>query len=269
MAGDTDQLRGRVVLVDEHRTTRVSSAVNGQEPCEEELDHEQPTRRADWKPQAGQCIGESKWRPLELCYWPEQGALPAKGKEYPEHGCGGALPLASEAMPAQASADTPQLLTIDCSSAVTPPQDHVLDDDTWLAMCQAAFCQLSPSQDFQFSISQRPNVTRVSLSFAWTHEGVADGEVEKLSIRVPLLPVPDNGEAMRGILSRICYDYCQLLGSVQGLQASCSAQAALLQDRDREVEQLTTSSKARDRELFTKAGASVPLLHLLALNAST
>ncbi|KAJ9508258.1 hypothetical protein QJQ45_011764 [Haematococcus lacustris] len=30
-----------------------------------------------------QRIGESKWRPLELCYWPEQGALPAKGKEYP------------------------------------------------------------------------------------------------------------------------------------------------------------------------------------------
>ncbi|KAJ9524994.1 hypothetical protein QJQ45_005919 [Haematococcus lacustris] len=30
-----------------------------------------------------QRIGESKWRPLELCYWPEQGALPAKGKVYP------------------------------------------------------------------------------------------------------------------------------------------------------------------------------------------
>ncbi|KAJ9527997.1 hypothetical protein QJQ45_005566 [Haematococcus lacustris] len=25
----------------------------------------------------------AKWRPLELCYWPEQGALPSKGKEYP------------------------------------------------------------------------------------------------------------------------------------------------------------------------------------------
>ncbi|KAJ9509703.1 hypothetical protein QJQ45_011304 [Haematococcus lacustris] len=33
-----------------------------------------------------QRIGESKWRPLELWYWPEQGKLPAKGKEYPEHG---------------------------------------------------------------------------------------------------------------------------------------------------------------------------------------
>ncbi|KAJ9506607.1 hypothetical protein QJQ45_003995 [Haematococcus lacustris] len=30
-----------------------------------------------------QRIGESRWHPLELCYWPDQGALPAKGKEYP------------------------------------------------------------------------------------------------------------------------------------------------------------------------------------------
>ncbi|KAJ9508063.1 hypothetical protein QJQ45_021399 [Haematococcus lacustris] len=30
-----------------------------------------------------QRIGESRWRPLELCCWPEQGAVPAKGKEYP------------------------------------------------------------------------------------------------------------------------------------------------------------------------------------------
>ncbi|KAJ9532087.1 hypothetical protein QJQ45_003798 [Haematococcus lacustris] len=27
--------------------------------------------------------GESRWRPLELCFWPDQGALPAKGNEYP------------------------------------------------------------------------------------------------------------------------------------------------------------------------------------------
>ncbi|KAJ9513591.1 hypothetical protein QJQ45_006105 [Haematococcus lacustris] len=33
-----------------------------------------------------QRIGESKWRPLELCFWPDQGALPAKGKEYPDLG---------------------------------------------------------------------------------------------------------------------------------------------------------------------------------------
>ncbi|KAL6750953.1 hypothetical protein V8C86DRAFT_758078 [Haematococcus lacustris] len=30
-----------------------------------------------------QRIGESRWRPLELCFWPDQGKLPAKGKEYP------------------------------------------------------------------------------------------------------------------------------------------------------------------------------------------
>ncbi|KAJ9532405.1 hypothetical protein QJQ45_010472 [Haematococcus lacustris] len=179
----TDQLRGRVVLVDEHRTSRVSSAVNGKQPCEVELNTLSATRPAGWKPPAGQVeqrlvrpawsqergqpvrglvwcpvvpprkppqaprsgqaatqpaasepgpstpppakhskpaaeptkgkgkskaakakpapqpgrwldrdcnaalnmqrIGESKWRPLELCWWPEQGKLPAKGKEYP------------------------------------------------------------------------------------------------------------------------------------------------------------------------------------------
>ncbi|KAJ9517256.1 hypothetical protein QJQ45_009131 [Haematococcus lacustris] len=30
-----------------------------------------------------QRIGESRWRPLELCWLPEQAALPSKGKEYP------------------------------------------------------------------------------------------------------------------------------------------------------------------------------------------
>ncbi|KAJ9511038.1 hypothetical protein QJQ45_002864 [Haematococcus lacustris] len=179
----TDQLRGRVVLVDEHRTSRISSAVNGKQPCEVELDKLSATRPAGWKPPAGQVeprlvrpawsqergqpvrglmwcpevaprkppqaprssqaatqpaasepgpstpppaerskpaaeptkgkgkvkaakakpapqpgrwldrdcnaalnmqrIGESRWRPLELCHWPDQGALPAKGKEYP------------------------------------------------------------------------------------------------------------------------------------------------------------------------------------------
>ncbi|GFH20729.1 hypothetical protein HaLaN_17899, partial [Haematococcus lacustris] len=47
------QLQGRVVLVDEHRTTRVSSAVNGQQPCEEVLNQGLPTRPADWKPPEG------------------------------------------------------------------------------------------------------------------------------------------------------------------------------------------------------------------------
>ncbi|KAJ9529021.1 hypothetical protein QJQ45_007091 [Haematococcus lacustris] len=33
-----------------------------------------------------QRIEESRWRPLGLGYWPEQGKLPAKGKEYPSLG---------------------------------------------------------------------------------------------------------------------------------------------------------------------------------------
>ncbi|KAJ9507791.1 hypothetical protein QJQ45_019304 [Haematococcus lacustris] len=135
----TDQRRGRVVLVDEHRTSRVSSAVNGQQPLaprkppqsprssqaatqaaasepgpstplpakrskrtKAEPEAAEPTKgkgkaaKAKPAPQPGrwldrdckaalnmQRIGESKWRPLELCWWPEQTALPAKGKEYP------------------------------------------------------------------------------------------------------------------------------------------------------------------------------------------
>ncbi|KAJ9526354.1 hypothetical protein QJQ45_009823 [Haematococcus lacustris] len=183
----TDQRRGRVVLVDEHRTSRVSSAVNGQQPCESRLSKRRATRPGDWKPPACQVqhrlvrpawsqqrdqpvrgmmwcpvvapckppqdprssqeapqpgasepgpstplpakrskstkaepeaaeptkgkgkaskakpapqpgrwldrdcnaalnmqrIGESRWRPLELCWWPDQGALLAKGKQYP------------------------------------------------------------------------------------------------------------------------------------------------------------------------------------------
>ncbi|KAJ9506208.1 hypothetical protein QJQ45_000588 [Haematococcus lacustris] len=65
---------GGVVLVDEHRTTLVSSAVNGQQPCEEELDHEQPTRRADWKPPAGQ-VEHRLLRPA----WSQQRDQPVRG----------------------------------------------------------------------------------------------------------------------------------------------------------------------------------------------
>ncbi|KAJ9507056.1 hypothetical protein QJQ45_004652 [Haematococcus lacustris] len=182
----TDKWWGRVVLVDKHRTTRVSSAVNGQQPCERQLNKRRATRPVGWKPPAGQVehrlvrpawsqqrdkpvrgmmccpvvaprkppqapcsskeasqpaalepgpstplpaerskrtkaepaaeptkakakaakakpapqpgrwldrdcksalnmqrIGESRWWPLELCYWPKQAALPAKGKEFP------------------------------------------------------------------------------------------------------------------------------------------------------------------------------------------
>ncbi|KAJ9524752.1 hypothetical protein QJQ45_024358 [Haematococcus lacustris] len=50
----TDQQRGRVVLVDEHCTTLVSSAVTGQQPGGEELSKLSATRPAGWKPPARQ-----------------------------------------------------------------------------------------------------------------------------------------------------------------------------------------------------------------------
>ncbi|KAJ9509304.1 hypothetical protein QJQ45_001772 [Haematococcus lacustris] len=56
----TDQRRGRVVLVDEHCTTRGSLAGNGQQPCEEELDKLSATRPAGWKPSEGQALCSSQ-----------------------------------------------------------------------------------------------------------------------------------------------------------------------------------------------------------------
>ncbi|KAJ9534954.1 hypothetical protein QJQ45_029611, partial [Haematococcus lacustris] len=68
------QRRGRVVLVDEHRTTRVSSAVNGQQPCEEELNKLSATRPAGWKPPAGQ-VEQRLVRPA----WSQQRDQPVRG----------------------------------------------------------------------------------------------------------------------------------------------------------------------------------------------
>ncbi|KAJ9516324.1 hypothetical protein QJQ45_001051 [Haematococcus lacustris] len=70
----TDQLRGRVVLVDEHRTTRVSSAVIGKQPCEEELNTLSATRPAGWKPPAGQ-VEQRLLRPA----WSQQRDQPVRG----------------------------------------------------------------------------------------------------------------------------------------------------------------------------------------------
>ncbi|KAJ9526373.1 hypothetical protein QJQ45_009850 [Haematococcus lacustris] len=52
-----------------------------------------------------QRIRESRWRLLELCWWPEQVKLPAKGKEYPELGykrLGDKPPKALQQEPAEA-----------------------------------------------------------------------------------------------------------------------------------------------------------------------
>ncbi|KAJ9526190.1 hypothetical protein QJQ45_009654 [Haematococcus lacustris] len=108
----TDRLPGKVVAVDEFRTSRVSSAMNSPQPCEAELDRSKPTRPEDWKPKPGQVqhrllrsawskrwvdrdcnaalilqrAGEAKWRPLELCRRKHRARLPAKGKAYPALG---------------------------------------------------------------------------------------------------------------------------------------------------------------------------------------
>ncbi|KAJ9505702.1 hypothetical protein QJQ45_006409 [Haematococcus lacustris] len=72
--GGTDQRRGRVVLVDEHRTTRVSSAVNGQQPCEMQLNKRRATRPAGWKPPEGQ-VEQRLLRPA----WSQQREQPVRG----------------------------------------------------------------------------------------------------------------------------------------------------------------------------------------------
>ncbi|KAJ9526413.1 hypothetical protein QJQ45_009899 [Haematococcus lacustris] len=69
-----DQDGGRVVLVDEHRTSRVSSAVNGQQPCEVELNTLSATRPAGWRPPAGQ-VEERLVRPA----WSQERGQPVRG----------------------------------------------------------------------------------------------------------------------------------------------------------------------------------------------
>ncbi|KAJ9526304.1 hypothetical protein QJQ45_009810 [Haematococcus lacustris] len=97
----------RLVIVDEFRTSRVSSSVHAHQPCELHLPPNQP-RPADWVPPAGQVnprlvrpawslrhakyvrglswchqrIGESRQHPIELCRWDDLEALPPIGKEY-------------------------------------------------------------------------------------------------------------------------------------------------------------------------------------------
>ncbi|KAJ9506164.1 hypothetical protein QJQ45_002450 [Haematococcus lacustris] len=79
----TDQRRGRVLVVDEFRTSRVSSRVNRQQQGYQACRLEAPIMAA----LNMQRIGESKWRPLQLCWLPDLPALPAKGKVYLEQGC--------------------------------------------------------------------------------------------------------------------------------------------------------------------------------------
>ncbi|KAJ9519534.1 hypothetical protein QJQ45_000631 [Haematococcus lacustris] len=99
----TDRVQGKVVTVDEFRTSRVSSAMHSPQPSWSKR-LEAPVRGLMWCPELDQATpgdlgkwvdrdcnttlnlqrsGESKWRPLELCRWPHRGAAPAEGKEYP------------------------------------------------------------------------------------------------------------------------------------------------------------------------------------------
>ncbi|KAJ9526496.1 hypothetical protein QJQ45_013617 [Haematococcus lacustris] len=50
----TDRVPGKVVTVDEFRTSRVNPAMNSPQPCEAELDCSKPTRLENWKPKPGQ-----------------------------------------------------------------------------------------------------------------------------------------------------------------------------------------------------------------------
>ncbi|KAJ9519221.1 hypothetical protein QJQ45_017874 [Haematococcus lacustris] len=70
----TAQRRDRVVLVVEHRTSRVNSAVIGQQPCESRLRKRRATRPADWKPPAGQ-VEQRLLRPA----WSQQRDQPVRG----------------------------------------------------------------------------------------------------------------------------------------------------------------------------------------------
>ncbi|KAJ9532089.1 hypothetical protein QJQ45_003804 [Haematococcus lacustris] len=99
----TDRVPGKVVTVDEFRTSRVSSILNSPQPCEEELDSSKPTRLEGWKPKPGQVqdrLLRSAWskrfeapvRGLMWCPWLAQ-ATPGDLGKWVDRGCNAALNL--------------------------------------------------------------------------------------------------------------------------------------------------------------------------------
>ncbi|KAJ9516994.1 hypothetical protein QJQ45_027361, partial [Haematococcus lacustris] len=99
----TDRVQGRVVTVDEFRTSRVSSILNSPQPCEEELDSSKPTRLEGWKPKPGQVqdrLLRSAWskrfeapvRGLMWCPYLAQ-ATPGKLGKWVDRDCNAALNL--------------------------------------------------------------------------------------------------------------------------------------------------------------------------------
>ncbi|KAJ9517026.1 hypothetical protein QJQ45_009106 [Haematococcus lacustris] len=98
-----DRVPGKVVTVDEFRTSRVSSILNSPQPCEEELDSSKPTRPEDWKPKPGQVqdrLLRSAWskrfeapvRGLMWCPWLAQ-ATPGDLGKWVDRDCNTALNL--------------------------------------------------------------------------------------------------------------------------------------------------------------------------------
>ncbi|GFH31849.1 uncharacterized protein HaLaN_30968, partial [Haematococcus lacustris] len=107
----TDRVPGKVVTVDEFRTSKDSLIMNSPQPCEEELDSSKPTRPEDWKPKSGQVqnrLLQSAWsklfeapvRGLMWCPWLAQ-ATPGNLGKWVDRDCNAALNLqrAGEAKP--------------------------------------------------------------------------------------------------------------------------------------------------------------------------
>ncbi|KAJ9527928.1 hypothetical protein QJQ45_005622 [Haematococcus lacustris] len=99
----TDRVPGKVVTVDEFRTSRVSAILNSPQPCEEELDSSKPTRLEGWKPKPGQVqdrLLRSAWskrfeapvRGLMWCPYLAQ-ATPGKLGKWVDRDCNAALNL--------------------------------------------------------------------------------------------------------------------------------------------------------------------------------
>ncbi|KAJ9524927.1 hypothetical protein QJQ45_005902 [Haematococcus lacustris] len=97
----TDRVPGKVVTVDEFRTSRVSSILKSPQPCEEELDSSKPTRPKGWKLKPGQVqdrLLRSAWskrfeapvRGLMWCPWLAQ-ATPGDLGKWVDRDCNAAL----------------------------------------------------------------------------------------------------------------------------------------------------------------------------------
>ncbi|GFH31351.1 uncharacterized protein HaLaN_30376 [Haematococcus lacustris] len=137
----------------------------------------QPGRWADRDCNAAlnmQRVGESRWRPLELCWWPNQAALPAKGKEYP--GLGATTgPAQLEALVRDKGAGmagfSPSWArsgsgTVSCAQSTPRPDPQVLTQLYWLT-------QLTPSD---VRLPGRPTLSRLLELFAEARHVMYDND---------------------------------------------------------------------------------------------